>query len=140
MPDNSTKYVFAQRLPVWTYVVAGLLVVGGVLALIFGHSTLWTVLGISGIALGVLLIVVLVLIARMIRLEVELTPRGFVVNNSGKVRKGTWDEVTSVSSTPDFTRIVIRSGKIKRTYISAPRGEWKQLMHELVEDLRDRLN
>lgn len=140
MPEKSTKYVFAQRLPIWTYALAGLLTVGGVLALVLGNSAVWTVLGIVGIALAVLLLVLLLLIARKIRLEVTLDERGFVVNNSGDIRKGGWDEVTSVSSTPDFSRIVIRCGAIKRTYISAPRGEWKTLMTELVEDLRGRLN
>ena len=75
MPEKSTKYVFAQRLPIWTYALVGLLTVGGVLALVLGNSAVCTVLGIVGIALAVLLLFLLILIARKIRLEVTLDER-----------------------------------------------------------------
>nr|WP_156874621.1 hypothetical protein [Vaginimicrobium propionicum] len=141
MPEQSgqTRYVFAQRLPIWTFVVVGLLVLGGVASLIFGKATVWTVLGVVLIVLGVVVVVLLVMALRATRLEVRLDSSGYTVINGSATTSGKWSEVSEVSATPDGTRVVIRSGKIKRTYISAPRGQWKSLMDELVADLRARL-
>ncbi len=139
MDDKSVaKYQFVPSTPVTAWIVlAGLVIVGIALLNLEGRGWVWTGIGILiGCLIGVLFLALSIYATKLV---VEFDEYGYRINNGAETKTGAWADVTSVSATPDGSRLIIRRGPVARDYIIAPKGASVERMAALTADLQRRL-
>ncbi len=140
---DSSHYDLRPRTPVRAWVMAGIALVAGVVALVVGWPeprnlalvVVGALLVVGGLALGITAAV----FVRTRTLRITLSPDGYEVAGPGYHKAGAWIDVDAVSATPDGNRLVIARGRVDRTFIQPPRGEAEEQMRAIIDDISDRL-
>ncbi|MFT3859892.1 YcxB family protein [Micropruina sp.] len=138
---SSRVHVLTPPLPLRAFGVAALLAVAGAALTVTSSAarlpTVLTVMGWILLAGAVALCVVAANSWRRMRVRVELSDDGYVIDGPDAHEQGRWADVTKVTQTP--TTLVIHHGPEHRVRLVSRRGVTAELIH-LTGDLARRLD
>ncbi len=138
-----TRYTLKPKLPMRALVMAIFLAFVGASLLVTNtkqplHIAL-VVMGAVALVIAVVFAIGIVVSMRTLAVHVDIDDKGYAILGAGEPRRGTWDEVTNLSTTPDGSRLKISKGMIVRHYVLAPGGAPDEQMAALVDDMRAKL-
>lgn len=144
MSTTDSRYVLAPRTPMRAFLVAAALVLVGALLVALlaanGAATVWLVLAAIVLVAGLALAGMGLASMRTMRTFVELDPEGYHITGPQVDRRGTWTEVTRVTTSAEGAHLTLYHGEVARTHILCPTGGDDPQMQGLVADIARHLD
>ena len=139
---NETSFRLAPVLPIRAGAIAACgIIVSGILIALNNKDGLgfWAWFGIVLLVLSLTLAGMTAFLYSRTGTKVVISDEGYEVSRLDRPQIGQWTDVTKIARTPEGDRIEITHGKLRRAYISAPRGGDDPEMQALIREIADRI-